>query len=86
MWPVDVMAWQWVRTLPALLVLELLHGEKAGTTGEELMAELSLVLLLAVDLVVVVLSLAWSLLAVRSSDTLEKVSGQRRTESEHLCY
>jgi len=41
-------------TLPALLVLEQLHGAKGGATSEQLMAELALVvgLVLVVDLVV----------------------------------
>jgi hypothetical protein len=46
------------RTLLALLVLEDLHGAEGGTTGEELVGELALMvgLVLVVDLVVVVLS------------------------------
>lgn len=41
-------------TLPALLVLEQLHGAKGGATSKQLMAELALIvgLVLVVDLVV----------------------------------
>ena len=48
------------RTLLTLLVLEDLHGSERGTAGKQLMAELALVvgLVLVVDLVVLVLSLA----------------------------
>ena len=45
-------------TLVTLVVLEGLHGQEAGTSGEELMGELSLVVRL-VDLLVVVASLIW---------------------------
>jgi hypothetical protein len=47
-------------TLLALLILEDLHGGEGSTTGEQLMAELALVvwLVLVVDLVVLLLALA----------------------------
>lgn len=47
-----------VLTLLPLLVLEHLHGHEGSTAGEELVAELGLVVILLVDLVVVVLGVA----------------------------
>jgi hypothetical protein len=46
-------------TLLPLLVLEHLHGHEGSTTSEELVAELGLVVII-VDLVVVVLGIAFA--------------------------
>lgn len=51
-----------ILTLLPLLVLEHLHGHEGSTAGEQLVAELGLVVILLVDLVVVVLGVAWKLL------------------------
>jgi len=66
-------------TLLPLLVLEHLHGHEGSTASEQLVAELGLVVIL-VDLVVVVLGVAFAVLAV--GDDREEASCL--TETEHV--
>lgn len=56
--------WSGLLTLIALVVLEHLHGGEATGTGEELMAELGLVVRL-VDLLVVVTSFIWDVVSIQ---------------------
>ena len=57
-WDLDLREWGESLTLLPLLVLEHLHGHEGSTASEQLVAELSLVVIL-VDLVVVVLGVAF---------------------------
>jgi len=66
-------------TLFPLLVFEHLHGHEGSAAGEQLVAELGLVVIL-VDLVVVVLGVAFAVLAV--GDDREEASCL--TETEHV--
>ena len=66
-------------TLLPLLVLEHLHGHEGSAAGEQLVAELGLVVIL-VDLVVVVLGVAFVVLAAES--TYQGASCL--TETEHV--
>lgn len=66
-------------TLLPLPVLEHLHGHERCTAGEQLVAELGLVVILLVDLVVIVLGVALELLDLEG--IIEAVSSL--TETEH---
>ena len=66
-------------TLLPLLVLEHLHGHEGSAAGEQLVAELGLVVIL-VDLVVVVLGVAFQVLAAGSGHRVANYL----TETEHI--
>ena len=66
-------------TLLPLLVLEHLHGHEGSTAGEELVAELGLVVILLVDLVVVVLGVAYEVL-----DAASREEASYLTKTEHV--
>ena len=66
-------------TLLPLLVLEHLHGHEGSTAGEQLVAELGLVVIL-VDLVVVVLGVAFEV----SAASICHVRARCLTETEHV--
>lgn len=68
-----------VLTLLPLLVLEHLHGHEGSTAGEQLVAELGLVVIL-VDLVVVVLGVAFEV----SAAGICHVRASCLTETEHV--
>lgn len=70
--------WLFLTLLP-LLVLEHLHGHEGSSAGEQLVAELGLVVIL-VDLVVVVLGVAFEASAVG----ICHVGVSRLTETEHV--
>lgn len=68
-----------VLTLLPLLVLEHLHGHEGSAAGEQLVAELGLVVIL-VDLVVVVLGVAFQVLAAG----ICHLKTSYLTETEHV--
>jgi hypothetical protein len=67
-------------TLFPLPVLEHLHGHEGSATGDDLVAELSLVVILLVGLVVVVLGVAWGVLESGRPGWVRHL-----TETEHVC-
>ena len=68
-------------TLLPLLVLEHLHGHEGSTAGEQLVAELGLVVIL-VDLVVVVLGVAFLV----SASGICHLNTSCLTETEHVGW
>ena len=73
-------------TLLALVVLEGLHTGERGGTGNQLVAEVALVLLLAVHLTVSVIGLVWNAVSSGSYSRLYIIAGRLQQVGPCMQY